>query len=71
MQDSSELAINKQASSELKIYDVDYLMEGGPETKDNFFNPLDREASINVVKKKKKKKQTLGKKKRNLFKDEP
>jgi hypothetical protein len=46
-------------------------MEGGPETKDNFYN-LDREASINVVKKKKKKKAVGagGKKKRNLFKDD-
>lgn len=71
MQDSSELVINKEAASELKIYDADFLMEGGPETKDNFFS-LEREASINVVKKKKKKKVvgTGGKKKRNLFKDD-
>lgn len=71
MQDSSELVINKEAASELKIYDADYLMgEGGGETKDYFYNPLEREASINVVKKKKKKKALPGKKKRNLFKDD-
>lgn len=63
------MVINKEAASELKIYDADYLMEGGPETKDNFYN-LDREASINVVKKKKKKKPVGGKKKRNLFRDD-
>lgn len=71
LQDSSELVIDKEAASELKIYDADYyMMDGAPETKDNFYN-LDREASINVVKKKKKKKLPVGgKKKRNLFKDD-
>lgn len=70
MQDSSEIVINKEANSEFKIYDADFLMQGVPETKDNFYNPLEREASINVVKKKKKKKPVAGKKKKNLFKDD-
>jgi hypothetical protein len=29
MQDSSELVINKEVNSELKIFDVDYLMGDG------------------------------------------
>lgn len=38
MQDSSELALNKDSISEIKIYDADYLMgDGGAETKDNFY----------------------------------
>jgi hypothetical protein len=42
--------------------------DGGGETKDNFYNGLDREASLGVVKKKKKKKTITTKKKKNLFK---
>ena len=71
LQDSSQVVLNKEDSSELKIYDMDYLMgDGAGETKDNFYS-LDRDASISIAKKKKKKKPTLaGRKKKNLFKDD-
>lgn len=72
MQDSSEIALNnKEGTSDIKIYEMDYLMgDGGAETKDNFYVGLEREASLGLAKKKKKKKQNLTKKKKNLFKDD-
>jgi hypothetical protein len=44
VQDSSEIIIQKEESSELKVFDMDYLMggEGGGETKSNFYGSLDR-----------------------------
>lgn len=44
--------------------------DGSHPTKENFYNPLDREASINVIKKKKKKKTITARRKKNLFKDD-
>jgi hypothetical protein len=43
MQDSSDVILNKESSSEIKIYEMDYLMgDGGAETKDNFYVGLER-----------------------------
>jgi hypothetical protein len=45
MQDSSEIILlkDKENNSELKVYDMDFMMnDGAGETKDNFFGSLER-----------------------------
>ena len=63
-QDSAEVILPKEDNSELKIYDMEFLMgDNGGETKENFFGSLDRDNSISITKKKKKKR-TLNKKRK-------
>ena len=69
--DSVEVILQKEESSDLKVYDMDYLMDAGGQTKDNFYGSLDREGGINVtnITKKKKKKRVVNKKKKVIIPD--
>ena len=62
--DSSEVILQKEEHSDLKVYDMEFMMnDNGGETKYNFFGSGEKEANV-ISKKKKKKKKTVLKKKK-------
>ena len=64
--ESSEIILGKEEQSELKVYDMDFLMNENGETKENFFGGAGEREGISISKKKKKKKKrVLGGTKKN------
>lgn len=68
MADSSDIILNPK-EDQLKIYELDFIGDNGGQTKQNFY-ALENSNEYTLVKKKKKKKVPIGKRRKNLFKDD-